>query len=398
MRAFPYLHLLIFLISYIILSYGTMRSLITVSEKKHKSTLKAATCIETVILMLLFVVLYIWPKVSQHSTSYTLPMLYNGLLVIDLMFKIPLFISFILSVTILKKYKKITSYTGLLLAIPVSLTIFTAIINAYKITINNPIIYSINLPVEFDGYKIAHISDFHLGSYPASKKTFANLQDELLKAQQNCLVFTGDLVNNYWEETLDWEKTIRQITQGIPAYSILGNHDYGNYSNWKNELQKSINFKKIVNAHQKFGFHLLQNETIILRSGKDSIFLIGVENWGHPPFPQYADFQKALEGIPTKGFNLLLTHDPAHWQYLCKNKEEIDLTLSGHTHGMQWGIKPAGIPFSISYLVSKTWGGMYQVGKNKLYVNTGTGNVGIPFRIDMPPELTIITLKRGKIN
>ncbi|MBK6284947.1 MAG: hypothetical protein IPF54_21980 [Draconibacterium sp.] len=143
---------------------------------------------------------------------------------------------------------------------------------------------------------------------------------------------------------------------------------------------------------------MLNNEHAKLNSKTDSIYIVGVENWGHPPFPQYANVEKALAGVPKNAFKILLTHDPAHWDEVIKYTGDIALTLSGHTHGLQWGIMRAGITFSLGYLARHNWGGLYKFNDSFLYVNTGLGTVGIPWRINMPAEITVFTLKRVEVD
>lgn len=398
MRSFSLLVLLVFFSVYFIFTFGASKSLTHVLHKKYKKPVIFCLWIESVILMTVFVFTYLWPNFAKSATNYTLPLIINGLLVLDFFFKIPMLIAFIVSLFFNKRRRVVISLMGLILASGVLITIITGNFSKNAIRVTKTEIQFENLPANFNGFKIAQFSDIHLGSFIFSKNVARKLQMEIIKADPDMILFTGDLVNNYVEETNNWEKTFKQITHKIPAYSILGNHDYGNYSTWPDSASKRTNFAGIIKAHNSFGFNLLRNEYTILRLENDSVFLIGVENWGHPPFPQYADFEKAINGIPEKGFKILMTHDPTHWQHLIQQKKDIALTLSGHTHGMQWGIKPAGITFSISYLVSKTWGGLYKKADNYLYVNTGTGQVGIPFRIDMPPELSILTLKGVKID
>jgi hypothetical protein len=255
-----------------------------------------------------------------------------------------------------------------------------------------------HLPKSFDGYKMVQISDIHLGSFIHSKKLMEKVSNEINRINPPIILFTGDLVNNFSNEINSWEEIFKTINIGRISYSILGNHDYGNYSSWDSEELKEENFERIVSAHQQFGFNLLRNQNAPLVIENDTIYIIGVENWGHPPFPQYAELEKAMTGIPKKSFKILLTHDPAHWESVIKEQKDIDLSLSGHTHGLQWGIKKAGILFSPSYLIRKNWAGLYKSGNAQLYVNTGLGMVGIPWRINMPGEITVIQLKRVEID
>ena len=242
------------------------------------------------------------------------------------------------------------------------------------------------------------ISDIHLGSFMHSKRNLQKTTELIQKYSPDALFFTGDLVNNYSEELKGWTDIFKTMNKNIKSISILGNHDYGNYSQWESGLLKEENFDKILEAHDRFGFQLLRNENTIIKRGNDSIYIIGVENWGHPPFPQYADLDAALKNIPKKSFKILLSHDPAHWESVVKYSDNIDLTLSGHTHGMQWGIKKAGITFSLMYFIQNSWGGLYEYGRSKLYVNTGLGMIGMPWRINMPGEITLFTLQRVEVD
>jgi uncharacterized protein len=221
---------------------------------------------------------------------------------------------------------------------------------------------------------------------------------EVKRIEPDLILFTGDLVNNFAYETNELRDAMRQISRFAPAFSILGNHDYGDYTRWSSPEEKAANFEAIVRSHDELGFQLLRNAHVVLTRGTDSLFLAGVENWGHPPFPQYADLDAALDGIPSGGFTVLMTHDPAHWESRVAGKVPVGLTLAGHTHGMQWSMKLAGIPFSIAHLTRETWGGLYRHNDQLLYVNTGLGTVGMPWRLDMPAEITVITLKRGEVD
>lgn len=255
-----------------------------------------------------------------------------------------------------------------------------------------------NLPEQFHNYRLVVISDTHLGGMLFPRMLFNKASGIIETINPDIIFFAGDLVNNFAYEVDGFMPLFKQITNHAPSFSILGNHDYGDYTNWRSDDLKSANFKAIVKSNNELGFQLLRNENTVITKGNDSIFIVGVENWGHPPFPQYADLDKAMENIPEDAFTILLTHDPAHWESHVKHMENIPLTFSGHTHGMQWGIKLAGIPFSLSYFSRKNWGGLYKNDKTFLYVNTGLGTVGVPWRLDMPAEVTLITLKRSEIN
>ena len=186
-----------------------------------------------------------------------------------------------------------------------------------------------DLPERFDNYRILHISDIHLGSFIYSKKILTDVKKQINSIEPDLVFITGDLVNNFFYELKGYEALFSEIGQSVKCFSILGNHDYGNYSNWGSEADKKKNFDSINKAQESYGFRLLRNENFVLKEGKDSIYIIGVENWGHPPFPQYANLERALECVPEDAFKILLTHDPAHWDSKVKGKKKIPLTLSG---------------------------------------------------------------------
>lgn len=252
-----------------------------------------------------------------------------------------------------------------------------------------------NLPDAFDGLKIVQISDIHLGNL---NKEYHRLHEvsKLINAENPDLIFmTGDLVNNFATETEGWENVFSKMNARIGKYSILGNHDYGDYSRWTSVHAKRRNFEDILAAHKRFGFHLLRNENTVLEKGKDKINLIGVENWGKPPFPQYGNLALATHGMDANLFQILLSHDPDHWEAEVLPNSNVDFTLSGHTHGMQFGVKFKNSTWSPAKWKYKYWDGLYKHEKRCLYVNRGLGFIGIPMRVGMPPEITVFTLKRG---
>ncbi|NQU34198.1 MAG: metallophosphoesterase [Bacteroidetes bacterium] len=345
------------------------------------------------------VLLYVWPGDVRNSTNYILYSIFNGILFIDLIFKIPQSILFLTGFLFPKGFKRQTiSWIGIIISGFVSSVLLYGILfGKNEVAVQEIELEFKNLPESFDGYKVVQISDIHLGSF-TSQQVLRKTQKQIQTLQPDLLLFTGDLVNNFSQELKGWDSVFHGINGNTNSFSILGNHDYGDYSNWENDTDRANNFQSITEAHKKFGFQLLRNQNITLLAGSDSIYLIGVENWGHPPFPQYANLKQAFSGIPDNSFKILMTHDPAHWESQIKDKENIELSLSGHTHALQWGVKTAGIPFSLSYFIRKNWGGLYKSNNSYLYVNTGLGTVGIPYRIDIPAEITLITLKRIKVD
>lgn len=251
-----------------------------------------------------------------------------------------------------------------------------------------------NLPKAFNGFKIVQISDIHLGNYNKEYYRLHEVTELINKQQPDLILMTGDMVNNFSSETNGWEVVFSKMKARLGKYSILGNHDYGDYSRWKSEHAKNKNFKEIINAHKRFGFQLLRNESIRVEEGREFINLLGVENWGKPPFPQYGDLNKTMAGINENDFNILLSHDPDHWEAEVWDKN-IDLTLAGHTHGMQLGVKWKDKVWSPAQWKYKYWDGLYKKDRQYLYVNRGLGFVGIPMRVGMPPEITVFTLNKA---
>jgi len=249
-----------------------------------------------------------------------------------------------------------------------------------------------NIPESFKGLKIVQISDMHLGSFNKRFDPVAKAVELINEQEPDLIFFTGDLVNNFAEETEGWAPVLSQMKAKIGKYSILGNHDYGDYSEWSSPEEKEKNLAAIKGFHKKMGFRLMLNENESIRINDEEISLIGIENWGKPPFPQHGDLNKALEGVSTESFKLLLSHDPSHWDAQVLDKTNIDLTFAGHTHGMQFGIERIGIKWSPIQYKYPRWGGLYTEGKQHLYVNRGFGYLGFPGRVGMPPEITVVEL------
>ncbi|RLD47482.1 MAG: metallophosphoesterase [Bacteroidetes bacterium] len=253
-------------------------------------------------------------------------------------------------------------------------------------------IYFKDLPKGFEGFKIAHISDVHLGSFKNRSDVLKGLK--LLDTQNpDIVLFTGDMVNNIADEMDDYISDFAAIKPAYGKYAILGNHDMGDYLKWKNADLKFKELKRMIDYEQQMGFQMLLNQNDIIYRNGDSIALVGVENWGKPPFKQYGNLENALKGVETVAFKILLSHDPSHFQQRVKGKEKIQLTLSGHTHGMQVGIRCCAWKWSPVSFVYELWNGLYQFGDNYLYVNPGFGFIGMPARIGIRPEISILTLR-----
>lgn len=399
MRTVQLLFMVIFLVFYILISLGAFMSLLNLTFPANKKKVQWTILVYSFIIIVSFVLLYIWPMTVRSIKDYTFHLIYNALLSADLVFKIPLAFSFVCGFFFTSK-KRVVIYTmGLILSIGTgSSVIFGFLFGTKSLVLNKVELKYPSLPQNFDGLKLMQISDIHLANFLKSQKLMLKVENETKRIDPDIILFTGDLVDNFSNELNGWDGVFREITRNRECFSILGNHDYGNYSSWKNESEKIENFNQIVLGNETLGFRLLNNEHVKLKSRTDSIYIVGVENWGHPPFPQYANIEMAVEGIPKNAFKILMTHDPAHWDEVIKYRGDFALTLSGHTHGMQWGFVRAGITFSLIYLTRQSWGGLYKFNNSYLYVNSGLGTVGIPWRINMPAEITVFTLKRVEVD
>ncbi len=256
-----------------------------------------------------------------------------------------------------------------------------------------------HLPPAFDNFKIVHISDIHLGSFQ-SNEPLQQAIELINKQQADAVFFTGDLVNYDSEETSSFMKDLSRIHAKAGVYSILGNHDYGNYKNWKSQKDWQNNLDKMVSVQKELGWHLLRNTNTRIWQNGDSLALIGVDNWSSlKRFKNYGNLEEAYEGVENQAFKILLSHDPTHWnQVVIQDYPQIDLTLSGHTHGMQFGFdfeNFARFRMSPAKMLYKHWAGLYHKGDQYLYVNRGLGFFGFPARIGVYPEITVLEL--GKI-
>lgn len=247
-----------------------------------------------------------------------------------------------------------------------------------------------NLPKAFDGLRFIQISDIHIGSFLHRYHKVQKAIDLINQQDADYVFFTGDLVNNKADEMNGWESLFSSIQAKKGKFSILGNHDYGDYVKWDELTEKQANLKKLIHIHQSIGFQPLLNDAVELGKG---FWLLGVENWGEAPFRQSGKLTETLSKVPADAFKILLSHDPSHFDAQVLDTD-IDLTLSGHTHGMQFGIERFGIKFSPVSFKYRKWAGLYQVGKKYLYVNRGFGFLGFPGRVGIYPEITLFTLKK----
>jgi hypothetical protein len=250
-----------------------------------------------------------------------------------------------------------------------------------------------NLPAAFKGLKIVQLSDIHTGSF-GDKAAVQKGIDKILKEKPDLILFTGDLVNNVAAEMKDYTDVFSRLSAPMGVFSVLGNHDYGDYSGWATQEEKKANLEHLMQIQHDMGWRLLMNEHVALERGGQQIALIGIENWSAKArFPKYGRMDLAYPGAEKYPFSILMSHDPSHWDAEVRPKyPDVDLALAGHTHGMQFGIEILGIKWSPVKYIYRQWAGLYEEGKQKLYVNRGFGFIGYPGRVGILPEITVIEL------
>ncbi|HEY8735059.1 MAG TPA: metallophosphoesterase [Puia sp.] len=250
-----------------------------------------------------------------------------------------------------------------------------------------------NLPPAFKGLRIVQISDIHSGSFD-NKKAVSRGIEMILNIKPDLILFTGDLINDRATEMLGYEDIFSRLKAPMGVFSTLGNHDYGDYINWPNEEARDQNIEHLKQIQAGMGWRLLMNEHVVLERGGQQIALIGIENWSAKArFPKHGKMREAYPGAEKYPFKILMSHDPSHWDAEVRPRYgDIDLTLAGHTHGMQFGIELPGFKWSPVKYVYDEWAGLYENGSQKLYVNRGYGFIGYPGRVGILPEITLIEL------
>ena len=253
-----------------------------------------------------------------------------------------------------------------------------------------------DLPEAFDGYRITHISDIHIGSFD-NRQEIEHAVNMVQEQQSDVILFTGDLVNNKSTELLPWKNLFASLKADDGVFSILGNHDYGDYIDWDSSAEKEQNLEELKQLQRDMGYDLLLNENRFIERNGQRIALLGVENWGKGGFKKAGDLKKAAEGVRPDDFKILMSHDPSHWdEVVIQDDYHYHLTLSGHTHGMQFGIEiPGWFKWSPIKYRYKHWAGVYKEMGQYINVNRGFGYLGYPGRVGIWPEITVIELKKG---
>ena len=294
---------------------------------------------------------------------------------------------------------KFLSYVGLTFTVvPAISFIYGMVKGAYKYRVHKVKVKSPNLPEAFNGFKIVQLSDIHTGSF-LSTEPLVTAFNIVMDQKPDMILFTGDLVNNESAETTPHLESYKMLKAPYGVYSCLGNHDYGDYKEWESREAKIKNLEDLKDVHASSGWRLLMNEHVPIEKDGQKIALLGIENWGgNLRFPRYGKLENAHAGTESYPFKILLSHDPSHWDVQVsqeKKYKDIDLTLSGHTHGMQFGIEIPGFKWSPVQYIYKHWAGLYRQDNQYLYVNRGLGFLGYPGRLGIWPEITVIELERA---
>lgn len=404
MRGIPssflvFFFLLVFFIE--LISYFGFRVLLHMCTRKIKINLTILYVLISLASSGLLLYSFANPELIRQARNYTFFYLVISVTFLNLfpkfIFALLTIISFVLRRLAGKRTQLALLAGSLLLSSGIfAMAVYGIFWGRYNLYVERHDLYFDNWPKQLDGFKIVQLSDIHLGSYGKNTRVMEKTVQIVNQLNSDLLLFTGDLVNNFSEEVHGFEPCLERLSARYGKFAIHGNHDYGDYSSWPDSASKKSNQLQIQKSLTDAGFRLLLNQWEKIAVKDTSISLIGVENWGHPPFPQYANLDLALKGIPENSFKILMSHDPAYWSSVVVPKTDIQLTLSGHTHGGQLGIKIAGIEFSPIYLIQKNWAGIYQSDNQILYVNRGLGTIGFPGRIEMRPEVTILTLYRTR--
>ncbi len=284
-------------------------------------------------------------------------------------------------------------------AIPFSTLLYGMIKGKYNFKVLKYELEFADLPEAFDGFTMTQISDIHSGSFD-NKNKISYAVDLINQQDSDAIFFTGDLVNNVADEMDDWKELFSNLSAKEGVFSVLGNHDYGDYIRWNSEEEKLKNLNKLKKIQSEMGWNLLLNENFYIKRKNQKIAIVGVENWGENGFKQAGDLDAACKNINNSDFKVLLSHDPSHWKSRVKNDDRnFQLTLSGHTHGMQFGIEiPGWIKWSPVKYRYENWAGIYEEKGRFINVNRGFGFLGYPGRVGIWPEITVIKLKKKGSN
>ena len=372
-----------------VIDFGIYKSLV---HFKCGNSTKRGYCVFSVIVWVIFLLAILVPKkdIGNDGLVVIMWMLFS---VLSIYVAKLLFLLFSLICSIFVKSKNCLIAPCIIALSSLGLLLYSSAVTPYQINVSNIDIEFDNLPKAFDNYKIVQFSDLHLGSYISGSTFIDELVDSINAQNANITVFTGDIVNRQSNEMAVYTECLKKLCSPDGVFSVLGNHDYGDYMHWESEGMKKLDVESLVSMQKRMNWTILNNSHTIIRNGNDSIALIGVENWGDPPFKMYADLSSSYPNLNDSTFKILLSHNPAHWDAEIIDKTNIALTLSGHTHAMQCAFNIFGKYISPAVFRYSRWSGLYtNQEKQYLYVNSGIGEVAIPARIGVKPEITVITL------
>ena len=397
MRGIPasgvYLFILVILLIEITAYLGIIR---LVDGKKQRRLVNLSYWLITIIFLSVWSAAFFNPEKIRHTSSYGF--FYFAIMVsfLNLLPKAVIafftIVAFPFGIRKSRYMQKTILLGGLIISLGIILDLGYGILFGRKeIRVEHVKVGFADLPESLHGLRIVQLSDLHFGSFE-NNHFFSRIVSKINNLQPDLILFTGDLVNNFYQEIAGFEQQLGLLNARFGKFAILGNHDYGDYSDWGSEAEKDYNQKMIDKKIEAAGFRLLRNSSEKVNINDTALYIVGVENWGHKPFRQYADLKMATNDVGPGYFSILMTHDPAHWNSKILSQTAIPLTLSGHTHGGQFSFKIAGISFSPVWFAEKDWAGLYGKGNQYLYVNRGIGCIGFRGRIDQSPEITVLTL------
>lgn len=366
--------------------FGVLPNLMTGWSWYPKAFLYILILLPTLLYCLLIVKVFLFDDVSQHMLNN----LFRGTLLVVLSTILFTLISLIGKGIGLLWPGATTVFNAIGLAVVigwVSIVAYGCIAGWKKVTIEKVTIASSKIPEAFNGYKIVQLSDFHIGTYADSPETVDKIVNEVNALNPDLIVFTGDLVNSASDEITQFKPALSKLKARDGVLSVLGNHDYCLYRDYKAPDTPEKQLAQVIGNEEEVGWRMLRNDSYMIRRGNDSIAIVGVDNAGSRMFPDKSDLPKAAKGLSPDDFKILLSHDPSHWRREVLPTTDIDLTLSGHTHAMQFKIGN----WSPSKWTYPEWGGLYVESNQKLYVSTGIGE-NIAFRFGAWPQIVLITL------
>lgn len=401
MRGLPvsaFVIIMLVFISIEVISFSGLYRTFPKPAKRQKTGFSILFWIISLYILSSFVYTFSNPERLRNTTGYDY---FNFVLVLTFFNLVPKIVLSLFTIIsgitsfFSKQIARIVFSSGLIIALGVMLTMaYSVLVDKKQVRVEEVSLSFDLLPEQLDGFTIVQLSDIHLGSLNGDKTIIRKTQNIVEERKPDLILFTGDMVNNFSYETEGYVGFFREMKACYGKLAITGNHDYGDYYQWKSPEEQVENLAAIRDSIRKMGFDLLLNENRRLQVKDTAIYIVGVENWGHDPFPKYADLKKATAGIPSGAFSVLMSHDPAHWDAQVVPQTGIPLTLAGHTHGLQFGFRIAGIEFSPMYFIQKYWAGLYRKDNQQLYVNRGLGTIGFAGRVEMRPEITLITLHR----